>query len=115
MKDISYKYFISKEEPLRSCLLALRSIILEMDTDIDEALKWHIPCYSYKNKMLCFINIEKKSNMPYILLVNGNKIDHPALEQGDRKQMKIFRVKPEEDIPIKLIQELLNKAIELRS
>lgn len=114
MKDKLDHYYFSKEEPLRSCLLALRDIILATDSDINEALKWHIPCFSYKNRMFCFLNIEKRSQLPYFLFVNGNAMNHPALEQGDRKQMKIFRVKPEEDIPIELIQELLNNAIELR-
>lgn len=114
MKETLDDYFFNKEEPIRSCILALRDIILSTDNDITVSLKWHIPCFSYKRKMLCFINIEKKSELPYILFVNGNKIDHPALEQGERKQMKILRIKPSQDLPLNLIQELLARAIDLR-
>lgn len=114
MKEKYDDYFTSKEEPLQSCLLALRHIILETDTAISEDLKWNIPCFSYKHKMLCFLNIEKRSNIPYILFVNGDEMDHPQLEQGERKQMKIFRVSPSEDIPIGSIQKLMNQAITLR-
>jgi hypothetical protein len=50
-----------------------------------------------------------------VLFVDGNKMDHPELESGDRARMKIFRVDANADIPIKTLHELLELAIELQS
>jgi hypothetical protein len=33
-------------------------------------------------------------------MVEGVKLTHPELEQGDRKRMKIFRVDPNKNMPI---------------
>ena len=50
---------------------------------------------------------------PYILLVEGRYLDHPLLEKGTRSRMKIFRIKPNEDMPIDTINLLLNEALNL--
>jgi hypothetical protein len=49
IRDID-SYYLKKEEPNKSCLLALRTIILEQDTDITETQKWGMPCFCYKKK-----------------------------------------------------------------
>ena len=45
--------------------------------------------------------------------MEGKHLDHPLLETGDRARMKIFRVDPEQDLPIDTITELLQQALEL--
>lgn len=107
------QYYLSQEEPTKSCLLALRSIILEQDTHITETRKWGMPCFCYKKKMFCYLWKDKKTDEPYMLMVEGKHLDHPALEQGDRSRMKIFRVNPAEDLPMGTITLLLNKALDL--
>ena len=76
-----HQYYLSKEEPNKSCLLALRSIILEQDKDITETRKYGMPCFCYKKKMFCYVWIDKKTDEPYILLVEGNHLEHPKLEK----------------------------------
>ena len=107
------QYYFQQEEPIRSCLLALRSIILEEDINVTETRKWGMPCFCYKKKMFCFLWTEKKTNEPYILMVEGRFLDHPLLEKGSRSRMKIFRVKPNEDIPNEVIKLLLDEALNL--
>ena len=107
------QYYFQQEEPIRSCLLALRSIILEEDINVTETRKWGMPCFCYKKKMFCFLWTEKKTNEPYILMVEGRFLDHPLLEKGSRSRMKIFRVKPNEDIPTDVIKLLLDEALNL--
>ena len=46
-------------------------------------------------------------------MVEGKQLDHPELEEGDRKKMKVFRVNPNQDLPIKTIETILQKAIKL--
>ena len=103
----------NKEEPNKSCLFALRSIILNQNKDIVETRKWGMPCFCYKKKMFCYLWTDKKTDEPYILMVEGKYLDHPELEEGDRKRMKIFRVNPNLDLPIIKIESILEKALNL--
>jgi hypothetical protein len=106
-------YYLNKAEPNQSCLLALRSIILNQDKDITETQKWGMPCFCYKKKMFCYLWIDKKTNEPYILMVEGKHLNYPELEEGDRKRMKVLRVDPNQDLPLKTIETILQKALEL--
>ena len=106
-------FYLEKNEPNRSCLLALRSIILGRDSDITETRKYGMPCFCYKNKMFSYLWVDKKTDEPYILMVEGKHLDHLALEIGNRKRMKILRVNPNKDLPIDTIRDILDQALEL--
>lgn len=106
-------YYFKKEEPNKSCLLALRDIILKQDDEITETMKWGMPCFCFRKKMFCYLWTDKKTDEPYILMVEGKHLDHPQLEQGSRSRMKIFRVNPNEDLPIDTIEFILNQALDL--
>ena len=93
----------------------MRDILLAFDSEITETTKYGMPCFSYKSKMFCYLWQDKKSNAPYFLLVEGNNLTHPALESGDRKRMKVYRVNPEKDIDINVVQAILNEARALYS
>jgi len=106
-------YYLNKEEPNKSCLLALRGIILKQDTNIIETQKWGMSCFCYKKKMFCYLWTDKKSGKPYILMVEGKHLVHPELEAGKRSRMKIFRVDPKKDLPLKTIENILQKSLDL--
>lgn len=106
-------FYLTKEEPNRSCLLALRTIIISQDTYITETRKYGMPCFCFKNKMFCYLWTDKKSNEPYILMVEGKYLNHPDLEVGKRNRMKILRINPNKDLPIKTIESILHSALEL--
>lgn len=108
-----HNYYLNKEEPNKSCLLALRRIILEQDTNVTETQKWGMPCFCYKKKMFCYLWTDKKTAEPYLLMVEGKHLDHPELEVGDRSRMKIFRIHPDKDLPINTIESILQKALDL--
>jgi hypothetical protein len=105
------QYYLSVEEPCQGCLLALRDIILGMDTRITETKKYGAPCFLLDKRIMCYLWIDKKTRHPYILLNNGNALQHPALERGDRKRMKILPINPNEDLPLEVINEILEEAI----
>lgn len=113
MLEELHNYYLNEEEPNKSCLLALRSIILDQDTNITETQKWGMPCFCYKKKMFCYLWTDKKTDEPYILMVEGKYLDHPELEEGDRSRMKILRVNPNKDLPLKTIKGVLQKALDL--
>lgn len=106
-------YYLTKEEPNKSCLLALRSIVLGQDENIIETKKYGMPCFCYKKKMFCYLWTDKKTEEPYLLMVEGKYLDLPELEQGNRSRMKIFRVNPNKDLPIKTINNILKAALDL--
>lgn len=106
-------YYLHKEEPNKSCLLALRSIILQQDKNITETRKWGMPCFCYKKKMFCYLWTDKKTDRPYILFVEGKYLDHPDLEEGNRSRMKVFNVDPNKDLPFQIIEQLLNDSLNL--
>jgi hypothetical protein len=108
-----HSYYLKKEEPNKSCLLALRNIILDQDTNVTETQKYGMPCFCYKKKVFCYLWTDKKTDEPYLLMVEGKHLDHPKLEKGDRSRMKIFRVNPNKDLPIKIIETILKNALDL--
>lgn len=106
-------YYLDKEEPNKSCLLALRSLILNQDDEVTETKKYGMPCFCFKKKMFCYLWTDKKTDEPYILFVEGKLIEHPNLEIGKRSRMKIFRVNPNTDLPKDTIEMLLQSALDL--
>jgi uncharacterized protein YdhG (YjbR/CyaY superfamily) len=112
MRELDY-FYLNKEEPNKSCLLALRSIILEQDPNITETQKYGMPCFCYKKKMFCYLWTDKKTNEPYILMVEGKHLTHPELEEGNRSRMKIFRVNANKDLPVMTIKNILQKGLDL--
>lgn len=112
MEELS-SFYLDKPEPNKSCLMAMRSIVLGYDADIKETKKYGMPCFCYRGKPFCYLWTDKKSSDPYFLMVDGNKLTHPDLESGDRSRMKILRVNPKEDLPITKINLIMNRALQL--
>ena len=105
-------FYLKLEEPNQSCFLFLRTLILDLDDRITETWKYKLPFFDCNNKMFCYLWLDKKTKYPYIGIARGNQIEHPLLIQGNRKRMKILTVNPNEDIPVDLIKEVLNLALE---
>jgi hypothetical protein len=59
--------------------------------------------------MFCYLWTDKKIDEPYILMVEDRYLDHPELEEGNRSRMKIFTVNPNNDLPLKTINNILQK------
>lgn len=106
-------YYNSKDEPVRSCLLAIRDIVLSVDEQVTENWKWHMPVFLYRKKMLCYLRLDKSTGEPYLGIVKGDMIEHPLLIRGNRKKMKTLHLVSSEDLPVKLIWEILREAIKL--
>lgn len=107
-------FYLKKEDPNKSCLLAMREIVLNINSEMTETRKYGMPCFCYKGKALCYLWVDKTSFEPYFLMVDGNLLNHPELETGKRSRMKIFRVNPRKDLPISTIQLILEESLELR-
>ncbi|SUJ27826.1 Uncharacterized conserved protein [Sphingobacterium spiritivorum] len=106
-------YYLSQQEPHKSCLLALRDIIVSLDPDITHELKYGMPFFCYKGKMFCYLWIHKSYNQPYIGIVEGKRLKHPLLITEKRARMKIMLLDPDQDLPISLLKDILYQAIQL--
>lgn len=110
MKELD-DFYLKQEEPLQSCLLALKEIILNQDMHITAVLKYGMPFFCCKGKMFCYLWVHKKYKQPYIGIVEGRRIDHPNLLIEKRSRMKIMLFDPNKDLPINTIKEILHQAI----
>ena len=107
-------YYLGKEEPIKSCMFAMHDIILSFDENIHESWKYGMPFFTINGKMFCYFWTNKKSGFPYIGIVDGKLIDHPALVLGNRARMKILPIDPHADLPVEIIHEVLSRAIAFR-
>ena len=114
MKALDNFYF-DKEEPVKSCLVALKSIITNYNSALEERWYYRLPCFMYKGQIFCYLWVDKKTQFPYIAIGKGVKIDHPDLIQGNRTFTKLLMIDPNKDIPIEKIIVIFDMAMKLYS
>lgn len=101
------EWYDEQPEPNRACFAAMRHYILRFDEQITETVKYGMPCFCLKDKPFCYLWKDKKTNEPYILVVEGHRVQHPDLQSGNRKRMKTLPIDPNTDLPVDLIDEVL--------
>ena len=110
MKEID-NFYLKQDEPIKSCFLALKQIILSQDPEVTNEWKYKIPVFCYKGKMFCYLWYHKKHKQPYLGIVEGHRFDEPFLMQEKRARMKIMLLDPNEDLPVESLNKLLTKAL----
>jgi len=113
MTEDLHNFYLNEEEPLQSYYLALRDLILDFDKSITQTIKYKMPCFLFKKKIICYFWKDKITQEPYILWAKGNELPFPELETGNRSKMKILRLNVMQNIPHKRIQLILQAAIDL--
>ncbi|MDB5157125.1 MAG: hypothetical protein JWR50_1832 [Mucilaginibacter sp.] len=106
-------FYLQHSEPVNSCLLALRSMILNQDSHITAEWKYRMPFFCYKGKMFCYLWVHKISHQPYIGIVEGKHIEHPDLIIEKRSRMKIMLFDPNLDLPVETIDAIIQQALDL--
>ncbi|WP_255517999.1 DUF1801 domain-containing protein [Fulvivirga sp. M361] len=112
MRDID-NFYLEKEEPVKSCLLALRDSILNYNQSFEPVWKYRLPCFLYRNHIFCYLWVDKKTQHPYIAIGKGRDIDHPELIRGNRTFVKLLFIDPKKDLPIKTIHTIFDLAMGL--
>ena len=107
------RFYEQQEEPVKSCLLALKKIILEQDKIISAEWKYGMPFFCYKGKMFCYLWVHKVTHQPYIGFVEGKHLNHPDLIIEKRARMKIILFAADEDLPVATIEDLVQQALDL--
>ncbi|MBL4667948.1 MAG: DUF1801 domain-containing protein [Flavobacteriales bacterium] len=106
-------FYLDKEEPIKGCLLSLKTIICNYNKDLIPEWKYRLPCFMFQNQLFCYLWIDKKTQLPYIAIGKGLKIEHPDLIQGNRTFVKLLMIDPNKDIPIKKIHSIFDMAMKL--
>ena len=112
MREIDH-FYENQEEPLKGCFLALRSILSVAHPAITEEWKYKLPFFYLNKKMFCYLWKDKSTQDAYVSFADGFRLNHPALESGDRKRFKIYRINPAEDINIVELNEIIDQALQL--
>lgn len=107
------QYYLDQDEPIKSCLIALREIILQQDPEIAPAWKYGMPFFCFRGKMFCYLWVHKKHRRPYIGLVEGKHLEHPELLIEKRSRMKIMLFDPNADLPMDTLEMILQQALDL--
>jgi hypothetical protein len=111
--DQAANFYLRQPEPARSCMLALKEIILAQDPGISPAWKYGMPFFCYNGKMFVYLWTDKKTGQPYLGIVEGRQIEHPLLVAGTRARMKILELDAGKDLPIDTIHDILQAALDL--
>jgi len=111
MADDADTYYLLLDEPVKSCLVALRDLILSMDKDLSAVWRYGMPFFYYRKKMFCYLWVHKKYQQPYLGMVEGKSLDHPKLISENRSRMKIMLFDPHKDLPVRTIKKILRDAI----
>jgi hypothetical protein len=106
-------FYVQQSESLKSCYLALRDIILAQSEQITPEWKYGCPFFYFKGKMFCYLWFHKKYQQPYIAIMKGKAIRDPLLLAEGRVNIRIMLFNPEKDLPIKKINNILQKALKL--
>lgn len=103
-------YYDKQNEETKACLLALKSIIMSVDPQIEHFRKYQIPFFRYKNFGISFLWVNKRK----ILLgfVVDKKVIPPENGQQQKDRISTFEINPLEDIPIERIKNELCTLIE---
>lgn len=107
-------FYLNQEEPLQSCLLALRDLIKAYSPDITERWYYKLPCFFSEGKIFCYVWVEKKTSLPYIAFYPGEHLTHPLLEKGSRTKSKMLYIQPDQDLPLTVIYEIIDEILSSR-
>lgn len=106
-------FYLQQDEPLKSCFLALRDLILKHNKNVTHAWKYNMPFFLYKGKMFCYIWTHEKLQQPFIGFNEGKRLNPPALTFENRSRIKIMILDAGKELPADAIEEVLDMAIEL--
>ncbi|MBC9912567.1 DUF1801 domain-containing protein [Chitinophaga varians] len=112
MKAID-SFYLRQDEATREIFLALKDIILSVDEEIVNELKYGMPFFCFRGRMFCYLWTHKKHLQPYIGIVEGKHFSQSWLEQEKRSRMKIMLLDPTKDLPVNRIKAIVRQAINL--
>ena len=109
------EYILKQEEPFKSILLQLQTIIEAVAPNAELLYKWKIPFYYCNDIPLCFLNQSKD----YVDLAfwHFDKMDEftELFTDANRKSIRSLRYKSVEDINDEVVVYVLQKQLEINT
>jgi hypothetical protein len=105
------EYLADHPQKMRILSRKLRNLILEVEPEFDEVIRWKNLTYG-KGKMLLAIVIHKDHiNLEY---ANGRLLSERGYRlEGTGKNLRHLKIRTDSDLESELIPELIRKSIEL--
>ncbi|MDR3704858.1 MAG: hypothetical protein P4L28_02995 [Paludibacteraceae bacterium] len=103
-------YYLRQKEPYQSCLLALKDIIMSVNTEIFSTKKYQIPFFYYKDMKLAFVWLHEKKVI--VAFIKDKKTLPITSDIKQRDQIETLQVDPNTNIPIEIITKKLRMQLE---
>ena len=106
-------YILSQEEPFRSILFQLQSLIEGIVPGVSLKYKYRIPFYYLNDKPFCFLN--QSGRYVDLGFVNGSKFKRylDQMEGRGRKVVRSLRYEHPEEIDYTILRGVLQEAMEV--
>lgn len=104
-------YYLTKPEPYQSCLLALKDIVLSANPNICHERKFQIPFFTYKNKKLGYLWLNRKKLMLGFCMDKSLQKTIQGVKPKDKYES--VEINPDADLPVEMIMQKLNYYIGL--
>lgn len=104
-------WYLNKPEPYRSCLLALKDIILRADAGIGHERKFQIPFFTYKGKKLGYLWLDRKKVKVGFCLDKSLQEAVGGVKPKDKYES--MQIDPNADIPVEIILQKLRYYLDL--
>ncbi|SRR5713101_2855123 len=110
MKSADVEEYIAKSNPeLRELATMLRAIILNASRDLEEQIKWNMPCYSVDGRNICYFCVTKRH--VGLGFYEGIKLSDPShLLQGEGKQVRQANFTKKRELQKKMIVKWIQEA-----
>ncbi len=98
-------------EPMRAVGRRARALILALDPEMSEAVKWGAPCYMFKGRNQ--FALMRHRTYVNLQIENGAALDDPGgLIEGEGKSMRHVKLKSERDVEQAELMPLLRQALQ---
>lgn len=109
--NASDEFYLKYKEPYQGCLLALRYIVMKLDENIKQEIRYQIPYFTYKGKKLAILWVSGKkllfgfvTDKSILPIINGKK---------PRNRYEMIEIDPNADLPKDMITDRLQQKIKL--
>jgi len=103
-------YYDKQEIYTRECLLALKQILMSVDSEIVAVRKYQIPFFCYKSFNLAFLWVHRKKIL--VGFVEDKKTFQNQTLGRKRDRVIVIEINPMEDIPVFTIKHNIKALID---
>ncbi|MGH6624124.1 MAG: DUF1801 domain-containing protein [Burkholderiaceae bacterium] len=115
-KEAVDAYMHALEHPLKAEIAAVRNIIVNANSKVQERVKWNAPSFYYKDDIAAF-NPRANGFVQLVFVFHRGKMieDRLGLLEGDYKDRRLARFEDMRDIRAKkaALEQVVNRWIEL--